>query len=75
MSKIRGAGLNYKKSYQIGLHAATVYVILSALGMFIYPLNDFVIRTLAVILVAWINFFMDNNEEKAPVVEAPLEIK
>lgn len=58
MSKVKNAGLNYKKSYQFGIHASTIYVILSVLGMFIYPLNDFVIRTLAVILIIWINFFI-----------------
>lgn len=58
MSKVKNAGLTYKKSYQFGIHASTIYVILSVLGMFIYPLNDFVIRTLAVILIIWINFFI-----------------
>lgn len=57
MSKVKNAGLDYKKSYQLGIHASTIYVILSVLGMFLYPFNDFVVRTLAVILVIWVNFF------------------
>lgn len=66
ISNIKKLGLTYKKSYQIGLHAATMYVAINILSMFIPPINDFVIKTLAVILIVWINFIHKDEEVSAP---------
>jgi hypothetical protein len=73
MSKVKNAGLDYKKSYQLGIHSSTIYVILSVLGMFLYPFNDSTIRIFAVILIIWINFFM--KKETANPENVTLENK
>ncbi len=73
ISRIKKLGLTYKTSYQLGLHASTVYVGLNILAMFIPIVNDFVIKTLAVILVIWINFIQKDQEVSAPTTPPPPE--
>lgn len=66
ISKIKKLDLTYKKSYQFGLHASTIYVAINILAMFIPLINDFVIKSLAVILIFWINFVHKDEEVSAP---------
>ncbi|MDQ5922794.1 MAG: hypothetical protein QG644_502 [Patescibacteria group bacterium] len=73
ISRIKKLGLTYKTSYQLGLHASTAYVGLNILAMFIPIVNDFVIKTLAVILVIWINFIQKDQEMSAPTTPPPPE--
>lgn len=73
ISRIKKLGLTYKTSYQLGLHASTVYVGLNILAMFIPIVNDFVIKTLAVILVIWINFIQKDQEMSASTTPPPPE--
>lgn len=73
ISRIKKLGLTYKTSYQLGLHASTVYVGLNILAMFIPIVNDFVIKTLAVILVIWINFIQKDQDVSAPTTPPPPE--
>ena len=66
ISRIKKLGLTYKKSYQLGLHASTVYVAINIISMFVPIINDFVIKTLAVILIIWINFIQKDTESSTP---------
>mgnify|MGYP003430062979 FL=1 len=70
LSKIKGGDLTYKQSYQVGLHAITVVIFLSILSFFFPVFGKFVIKSVAVLLVVYINIFSDSKAESSIEIEA-----
>jgi len=68
-SYIRKTPLGYKKSYQVGIHAMTLGILLSSLAFIFYPPAGFPFGfTLLLLVVAWVNL----EPERASVQgEAP----
>lgn len=69
LGKLRGVDLTYQKSYQVGIHASTVIMILSILAVFIPVLEPFFIKLVAILLVVYINLFPDTQKQEK--VEIP----
>lgn len=68
--KLKGLNFTYKDSYKVGIHASTILIVLSILGMFAPVLGSFVIKTVAILLVVYINLFPDTTiEEEVKVIE------
>lgn len=55
IGKIRKLGLSYKKSYQISLHAITLPLILSMVSWFINIKMFFLLPTIILLVVVWVN--------------------
>lgn len=68
--KLKGLNFTYKDSYKVGIHASTILIVLSILGMFAPVLGSLVIKTVAILLVVYINLFPDTTiEEEVKVIE------
>ncbi len=55
--KLNKNEVSYKKSYQIALHAATITLIVTLIGLFIQPINNAWLKVVILIIIIYLNFF------------------
>lgn len=71
--KIRGQEVTYKKSYQVAVHASTLILLVNLIGLFVAPINNFLLKILILILIIYLNFdkvsTLTSIEEKGNIIE------
>lgn len=64
LGKIKGSNeLTYKRSYQIGMHSATILIAFTLLSVFIPVLSKFFIKLLGVLIITYINLYPSRQPE------------
>jgi hypothetical protein len=66
LMEIKGIKITYGRSYQIAIHAITLVIFISLIGVFVKPLNNFFVKLLIFIIITYINFekIADTNTKK-----------
>jgi hypothetical protein len=59
--KIKGIKIDYKKSYQIALHASTLLLIIGIFNSYLGPLNNIFVKFLILSIIVYINFDKNSN--------------
>ena len=63
MGKMMKVELSYKNSYKIGIHATTLLILLSLVHPYIPFLNNFFVKMVIFLCVAYANFFAGRSRE------------
>jgi hypothetical protein len=71
--KIKGIKIDYKKSYQIALHASTLLLIIGIFNSYLGILNNILVKFLILSIIVYINF--DKNSNPAIKEDIILESK